>query len=170
MPFTPNYSVSQTSALNTLLFTDTSSGTFPAVTARRIYLNKIDNSTLVPSGTTTTYIDWPIISGIGDTLTVNVLQKDYSLNIVVNWISGTTDTKAAVNTFTGYTNLALYQLIQKVSATPSILNDTNFYSNLEKCYTELDNANQAQVYFDQYSSQAALDRAYQLLSHQNLYF
>ncbi len=170
MPFSPNFSAVQQPSLTNILFVDTSTGTFPAVTARRIFLYKVDNTTLVPSGTTTPYIDWPIISGIGDTLNVNVLPKDYSLTIVVNWISGTTDVKTLVFTFTGYTNSALYKLVQDISAQPSKLNDTNFYSNLEKAYCDLDNANQSQAYSDQYSSQNALDRIYNLITHQSLYF
>jgi hypothetical protein len=176
--FTGNFTCVQQTNLTNLLFVDTSTGgTDTNIVDRRIYLYKVDNNTLVPTGTSTPYIDWPIInsSGIGDTININVLPKDYSLNIVINWIStspisGATYTKSSVFTFTGYTNSGLYKLVQDISARPYILNDTNYYSNLEKGYTELDNANIAQTYSDQYSCQSALDRVYQLLSHQSLYF
>lgn len=178
MAYTLNFSAVQTTALTNILITDLSSGgTDPNLTSRRIYLYKIDGTTLVPDGTTTDYIDFPIVasSGIGDTISVNVLSKDYSLSIYIvctssSPIGGAVYSKTAVNTFTGYTNKAAYSLVQDISANPNILNDNGYYSNLGKLYTELDNANQAQAYSDAFSAQSALDRAYQLISHPSLYF
>jgi hypothetical protein len=176
MAFTGSAQIVQQTNLSNLLFTDNSTGgTDPNLTDRQILLTRVDGTTLVPSGVSTTYIDWPIIAGIGDTLNINVLPKDYSLNITVNWfssspISGATYTFSAVFTFTGYSNSALYKLIQDVSAQPSKLNDTNYYSNLGKAFTALDSANQAQVYSDQFAAQQNLDRLYNLVTNQNLYF
>lgn len=178
MSFTGNFTAVQQPNLNSLLFTDVSSGGTDAnIFDRQITLFKIDGTTLVPSGVSTAYIDWPIIisGGIGDTLTINVLPKDYSLLILVNWFSsapigGATYTKQTLYTFLGYTNAGAYRLIQDVSAQPSKLNDTNYYSNLGKLFTCIDSANQAQTYGDQNAAQQNIDRAYQFLTNQNLYF
>jgi len=69
MSFTADFTAVQQSSLSILRIEDTSSGeTEPSLTGRKIYLYKIDNTTLVPTGTLTAYIDFPIVSGIGDTI------------------------------------------------------------------------------------------------------
>lgn len=168
----------QQPSLSNILFTDVSVGGVDAnIYDRQIQLIKVDNTALVPSGSSMTYIDWPIVnsSGIGDMITVNVLPKDYSLLIIVNSfssspISGATYISKQVYTFNGYTNSFAYSMQLKISANELILNDTNFEDSLAKLYNEIDNSNQCQVYFNQQSAQAALDRAYQLITHQTLYF
>jgi hypothetical protein len=176
MAFTGNFSAAQGTDLSSLTIVDTSSGgTDPAITTRVIYLYKVDGTTLVPAGTTTAYINFPIVSGAGDSLTVNVITKDYSLRIYVVWtstspISGAVYEKSTVFTATGNTNLAAYEILQTVSAQNSILNNDNYFENFSKLYVNIDCAVQAQVYGDQYSSQSALDRAYELTSNQSKYF
>ena len=64
MAFTGSFTVTQTSDITSLVITDISSyssegqGTF---SGRQIRLYKIDTTTLVPSGTTTSYIDFPLV-------------------------------------------------------------------------------------------------------------
>lgn len=171
MPFTGQFVATQLSSLSTLFITDTSSGgTDPNITSRRVFLYKVDGSTLVPAGTTTAYINFPIVSGAGDTISLNVLSKDYSLNIYMVWtstspITGATYEKTNLFTAVGNTNYAAYGLIQNVSANPDLLNVVNYFESLSKLFVNIDSANQAQVYSDQFSAQSALERAYQLVTN-----
>lgn len=55
-------------------------------TGRKIYLEKVGGTYLVPDGTTTDYIDWPLSDGATKTLT-DILDRDYSLSMLVEWES-----------------------------------------------------------------------------------
>lgn len=176
MPFTGNFSIVQNTNLTSLTITDISSGgTDSNITFRHIFLYKADGTTLVPAGTTTDYINFPIVSGAGDSIILNVLQKDYSLSALIVWnstspIMGATYQKTIVFTSTGNLNKSLYGLIQSVSAQYSILNDTNYFENLSKLQVNIDCAVQANVYADQFSAQSGIDRAYALLNNQTSNF
>ena len=61
-------------------FIDTSEGV--TITGRKIYLLLDNGEYLVPEGTTTSYIDWPLDSP--SPFQVNVLDKDYSIDISVD--------------------------------------------------------------------------------------
>lgn len=83
MAFSPAFSVSQNIGANSILiFQDTSSGSNPFITERHIYLRKSDGTFLVPEGNTTDYIVWPLST---NPFSVDVLDKDYALSIVVEW-------------------------------------------------------------------------------------
>lgn len=178
MAYTLDFTAVQQSDLSKILLTDTSSGgAEPSLTSRRIYLYKLDGTTLVPDGTTTEYIDWPIVnpSGIGDTIELNVLSRDYSLRIFVVTTSsspvvGATYTKSEVFTTVGFSNLGAYEILETISADPSNLNDPDFRLNFYILGGEIENAELAQDYENQFSAQAALDRAFQMLSNRSYYF
>jgi hypothetical protein len=178
MAYTLNFTSVQSSSLTTLVITDTSTGGVDTnLTSRRIFLYKVDGTTLVPAGTTTDYINFPIVNsgGVGDTISVNVLSKDYSLSIYMvttssSPITGATYVKTNVFTATGNTNQGAYNILQTIAANPSVLNDTNFKSSFSDLYLEIENATQAQSNSDQFNAQSSLDRAYNLLTHQSLYF
>lgn len=178
MAYTLNFTASQSATLSTLHLVDTSSGgTDGNLTYRRIYLYKTDGTTLVPSGTTTEYINWPIVlsSGIGDTIDISVLTRDYSLTIYVitnssSPIVGATYTKTAVFTATGNTSYGAYQILQNVAANPNVVNAQNYLSNLFLLNGEIANATLAQTWGSQFNAQAALDRGYQMLTNQSYYF
>lgn len=173
MPLVPAFTATQASNLTDIVIVDTSTGSNGAIVDRHVFFNTISGGQLVPSGTTTPYVDFPIIFGIGDSMSYNILPKDYSLNIVVQWLDNTGAilyTTQQVFTSVGYSNNAAYGLIQSVSAQYSILNDTNYYANLSKLIVNINSATIAQTYGDQFASQAALDRAYELYTHQSLYF
>lgn len=176
MAFTGNFQATQLTSLSLLQIVDTSSGgTDSNITFRHIYLYRIDGTTLVPAGTTTDYINFPISAGAGDVITLDVLAKDYSLSIFCVWnstspITGATYVKTVSFTAVGNTNLAAYGILQSVSANPALLNTTDYAANFSKLYLEIDNANQAQVYGDNFSAQGALDRAFYLVSNQSKFF
>ena len=175
MAFTGTISVSQLVA-ESFDLQDTSSyasegqGTF---TGRRITLTKADGTTLVPTGTTTTYIDFPF-SG-GDTITLDVLDRDYALTILVEWISsapqsGSTYEKSGLYEFEVYTSQFIYGLIESMTAQPNIINDVNFYTNLSKIQTDLDSSNKAVEYNDITAAQYCLDRCKYMMDNSDLYF
>jgi len=124
-------------------FTDTSTG-LVGVTGRLIYLKKYDNTYLVPEGTTTDYVAWPI----GDTsIDIDVLDKDYSLEITVLLYSGSTVaytyTSLVPGLFTGYSELFLRQLTQTLAANRTTITRKNYWENKQKLRTLIDDAEQA---------------------------
>jgi hypothetical protein len=79
MPITPLFTISQTAGIpDKITITDTSTG-------RRIYLEKATGGYLVPDGTTTDYILWPLAT---NPFTFSVLKKDMALRIRVDWNDG----------------------------------------------------------------------------------
>jgi hypothetical protein len=84
MAFNGNFSVTPNTAdISKFTLTDTSTGSDAGLTGRRIYLYKTDGTTIVPAGTSTEYILWPLVATIGDTIEIDVLDKDYAISIVV---------------------------------------------------------------------------------------
>lgn len=176
MPFTGSYSISQGNDPSKFVLTDTSNytdeptGTF---TGRRITLAKTDGSTLVTTGTTTTYIDFPYADG--NQIELDVLDKDYSLDITVDWISsnpqsGSVYSLSVVYTFVGYSREFQYGLIQDMTSTPSIVRDTKFTNNCYQFALYINNAEEASWYQDQQAAQQALDAAKYMMDNQNLFF
>lgn len=177
MAFTGSFEITQTSDITSLVVTDTSSyssegqGTF---SGRQIRLYKVDTTTLVPTGTITTYIDFPFSAGSSITIT-GVLLTDYSLSANVVWLSnspqpGSVYTATEVVTFDNYINDFLYGKVQQLAANNTLLNDTNWYTSLTKVYNEKENAVQATLFADQFAAQAAINRAFYLINNENLFF
>lgn len=171
MPLDVSVSVSQNNGLpNTYVLTDTSTGSDPTITTRRIYIYKADNTTLVPEGTTTAYVDWPVAEG---PKTLDVLTRDFAVMQVVQWLNGSTVVDSVTNyyVFTANTKQFLYELTtnQAVSV-PNIINATNYFSSKANMWTWVDDAELAIAYDDVLKSQLALDEAYNYIVNQNLYF
>jgi hypothetical protein len=172
MAFNGSFAVSQGADISQFTLTDNSTGTDAGLTGRRIYLLTTDGTTLVPEGNTLEYIDWPLVATIGDTITIDVLEKDYAITIFVTWVSSAPLASPSsyeytyMQLFSGYTNQFLYGLIQKMAANPLLSSDKNFYYNLSKVYTDLDNATLAVANSDQYSAQMALDRIELMISNE----
>jgi len=176
MSFTGSYSISQGNDPSKFVLTDTSNYTSePAntFTTRRITLEKTDGETLVTTGTTTTYIDFPYSAG--NQIQLDVLDKDYSLNITVDWIqsnpqSGSVYSLSVVYSFIGYSREFQYGLIQQQAANPDINRDTKYKGNCYNFALEISNCTEATWYQDQFAAQAALDRAKYMMDNQILFF
>lgn len=177
MAFTGAFEVTQTSDITSLVITDTSSyssegqGTF---SGRRIYLYKVDGTTLVPSETTTTYVDFPFSDGNSKTIT-GVLNTDYSLLANVIWLSnnpqpGSVYTAQSIETFLNYLYAFYSGQISTLSDNPDILQDTQWYDSLFKLVTEISNAEQATVDGQQFSAQNAISRALYLKNNSQFFF
>lgn len=181
MAFTPLFTVTQIlGAPSKIIFTDTSVGSDAAIGGRRIYLKKVDGTYLVPSGSATNYIDWALAS---TSLTVDVLNKDYALLIIVEWVDvATFDTTfddsfggggegsgSELYSYTILTGLSRYNedfdytTTKILSANPSLFNDNNFWENKSLLRTFIDAGNNAVLNInDQYSCQVCYDAATQL--------
>lgn len=172
MSLNPSISVSQSlGAPSILTFTDVSTGSDGAITERRIYLRKSDGTYLVPSGTTTSYIVWDYAD---DTISVDVMNKDYALEITVLFVNSSGSTLYTFSdtyVFTLYSEEFYYGLTQELAGNYPIIADDNYYSNKFRLRTEIDSANQAiSIGGDIAASQACLDRAKYLVDNQSLFF
>lgn len=170
MPITPSFSVTQSfGAPNTLTLTDTSSGSDSGLTSRRVYLQMADGTYLVPDGTTTDYIEW----AIGDiNITIDVLDQDYALQIIVQWMTGTAITYSdeGLYLFYQYAEQFYYNLTQFQASIPLIPADTSYYNEKIKLRVSIDEAKNAVFYNDIAAAQNALNRAKFLIDNQNLFF
>lgn len=177
MAFTGIFEVTQTSDITSLVVTDTSSyssegqGTF---SGRRIYLYKVDGTTLVPDGTSTSYVDFPFSDGASKTIT-GVLGTDYSLLVNVVWLSnnpqpGSVYTAQSIETFLNYLYAFYAGQISTLSDNPDILQDTGWYDSLFKLVTEIVNAEQSTSDGQQFSAQAAINRALYLKNNSQYFF
>lgn len=174
MAFEGNYDLSQSSE-STITLTDTSTGTDANLTSRRIYLIKWDNTYLVPEGTTTDYIEWNI-SDSSITLE-NILDKDYALNVRVDWISSDPDPDGVYTVtkqyeFKWYGELFAAFLTSEAQARyPAIVNNKNYFYNKIKLRVLLDDAEQSVSFMlDTYKAQFCNYQVKQLIDNQSVFF
>jgi hypothetical protein len=174
MSFQGAFTISQGTDASSFTLTDTSVGSDPNLTDRKIYLNKVDGTTLVPPNSATTFIDWPIASG-PITLT-GILNQDYSLNIQVVWVSSaplpspSTYVQFQLKTFTGNLELFDYTLTQQMAGNKLLASDNNYLPNKELLRLYIDNANGATSFNDQYNAQLNLNAGTNMQVNQNTFF
>ena len=173
MSFTPNFSVAQSSAdVSVIALTDTSTD-FPSISVRLVYLRKYDGSYLVPQGTATDYIVWNVVSGVGDTLEIDAIDKDYCLDITIIYYTGSsiTDSKTILTLLTGYGDFFLGKLTQALAGNKVTITQQNFWVNKNKLRVLLDDASQAvSLLNDQTIAQFALDDAKPLVDNISSFF
>ena len=178
MPITQNFTATQSSGTpSTFTLTDTSTGTDTSITKRRIYLLKADGTYLVPSGTSTTYVDWSITNTTTRaplTIDLNVLTQDTALSITVQWLDVSNNvvaSKVVSFAFTAYNESFYYGLSQQHVGNQALASCTDWYENNMKLMVELDSAQQAiQFASDIYTAQSALNRATYLSNNSNFFF
>lgn len=150
-------------------FTDTSTG-LVSVTGRLIYLRKYDGTYLVPNDTTTDYVVWPI----GDTtIDIDVLDKDYCLDVTVVWMTGSTAgyTLTTLVLFTAYSERFLRVLTQALAGNRTLLTNKNYWNNKNKLRALVDDAEQAvSLINDQTIATFCLDEAEKLTSNIQAFF
>lgn len=175
--FTGNYTIAQNSDISSITITDTSDYTSEpknTFNGRKIYLYLSGSGTLVPEGTTTSYIDFPF-SG-GDSITLNVLDRDYAINVKVVWepISPQPNSvyeKEGLVAFTSNSENFYYELTSNEASNPNIIRDSGYWDNKSQLRTYIDSAQQAVTNAnDIVSAQAALDQAYYLMVNQSKFF
>lgn len=169
---TPNFQVSQNfTTPNILSLLDNSSGSDVNIAARRVYLQKSDGTYLVPEGTTTPYIVWSIATSFID---LNVLNKDYALNIRVDWVDANGAmlyTKNGTYIFAFNAEFFMYTLGEKIATTPAITNSYAFMDNAQKLDLFLVCAKKAIEFGGNIqAAQANLDQAKNLIDNAAKYF
>lgn len=150
-------------------FTDTSTG-IGTPTGRLIYLRKYDGTYLVPDGTDTDYVFWDANES---TIDIDVLDKDYCLDVTVVWYSGSSqiaDTGSLV-LFTAYSELFLRNLVMALAANKTLITRNNFWLNSIKLRTLIDNAAQAVTLInDQTIATFCLDEAKKLTDNVQMFY
>ena len=178
MAISPSFSVSQFSGTpNIITITDTSTGVDTVVTSRRIYLLQSNGTYLVPNGTTTNYIVWPITNTTTRaplTDSLNVLTQDTALSIRVDWLdSANTVLYTASNTFafTAYNETFYYGLTESQVANPNLTASTNWYQTKLNLLVLIDSAKQSIAFAsDIVSAQQSLNEATYISTNQAYFF
>lgn len=174
MPVTTNFSNSQSAGdLSIAILTDTSTGSGSNITGRLVEVRKYNGDFLVPDGVTTDYVFWPYVAGAGDTLNLDILDKDYCLEISVISYSGSSiyQTTTRICLFTGYGDFFLRQLTQALSANKVTITQNNFWYNKNKLRVLLDDAAQAVLLLnDQTIAQFCLDEEKKLTDNIQAFF
>lgn len=160
MPLTPNFTCSSIlGSPSTIVFEDTSTGSNVAIVARRITLQNYLSANIVPSGTTTSYIDWALAT---NPLTVNILLTDYALSVRVDWIdvSGTVvNIKTIPYVFQRYNVEFNYSLTYSEANGNASLNSSNWLRGRMALYQSIQDADNAITEASSITdSQAAIDR------------
>lgn len=170
--FIQNFIVAQTPANPALvLVTDTSTGTDNLIVARRITILDSNGNYIVPAGTTTNYIDWPLNE---NPITLNILNEDMALNVKVDWLYAANVVQFSQNQnycFTEYNKQFLYYLIQLQSLTYNVIQDNNYWGNVGTFWVNIISAiNSVQIADDIFSSQVCLNRATYMAQNQGNFF
>lgn len=173
MPLSPSFVVSQSAETPaSVTFTDDSSGSDVLVVSRRITITDSNGDPVVPSGTVTDYIDWPLAT---NPLTVtDLLTADIAVNILVEWLDASNIAlyeEDADFCLAEFNKQFFYYLIQQQALTPGIVQDANYYSNLCQYWINIIGAIQVvEDAADLSASQNCLNRATNFMTNESLYF
>ena len=173
MAFTPSFTAYQLVTNPTgAVIADTSTGTDAAIAGRNITFLKSDGTSLVPSGTLTSYVNYPLSDG--STKTVSILDKDYAFAITVNWVNGSGTVLYTVTTVYGfyyYANAFAQLLIQAQVSNPSLLESKNWLMGTSALQTYIDSAtNAVSLMGDITNAQLMLSKAAWLANNLNLLY
>lgn len=145
---------------------DTSGGSDSAITDRQIILTTVSNTQLVPP------IDFPL--SLGPFITISPLTQDAAVTIVVTWnsVTGTVlYSSTQVFAFTQFGMAFLYTLVQRLSSTPAIAQDTQFLGNFFNLLALINAAGFAISIGGDVGSAAVCINIYNnILTNQQLYF
>jgi hypothetical protein len=141
----------------TIVVTDTSTGSDGAITSRRVYITDAYNNYIVPSGTTTDYIAWDYADS---SINIECLTKDYAVEILVQWLDGSNNVlydSSALYGFTSFNEDFAYQLTGYLANNYKRTADNGFN----------DSASQLRLYID--SGDQAISRGGDLMGAQSCY-
>lgn len=168
MAYNAAFTISSLIIPGSFIFTDASTGSDPNITSRRIGLYQADGTLL-----TGDWIDFPLSSS---SITLDVLNVDYSLNIVYEVTSSaplpppSAYTASGLFTFTGNSYIFIDSLIGAIAFTSTIVQDTNYLSNLGVVQTLLDCAIRAGDTGQQRAAQECLSRVQYYINNQQILF
>lgn len=175
MALNPNFYTSEGLASNNLItFVDSSTGTDNTLTGRKISV-RLANGKYLTAGAvqndSPTAIDWDINN---TSITVDLITQSTCAAVTVQWLNGSTIvyTKTlAAECWDLYEYFFGLELLQSQTATPSIVQDSNYYSNYFQFITNIWNAETAATYgSDIFSSQSALLRNQFMQNNSDKYF
>lgn len=171
MPLTVSFTATQSLANpNLVTLTDTSTGSDATITSRRVYVRLPNGTYLVQTRTTTTYEVWAYASAA---ITLDILSRSQSPQIIVQWLAGTTVvyTSTEEYLFVWADKLFLYQLTQAQTGKPKLIDNANYYLSKIKMIVNVDDAvNAVTDASDIYGAQGSLDKNYYLMQNQQLFF
>ena len=172
MSFVANFQAEQFSGTpSSFTLTDTSTGSDPSITYRRVYLLQANGSFLVPQGTTTDYIVWDYADA---SIILDVLAQDTALSITVQWmnaLNGVVTYKTTSFAFTAYNETFYYGLSQSLVGNANLSASTQWFEWMMDLRVQLDSCSQAISYAsDIYTAQAALNRATYISTNSSYFF
>lgn len=176
MSFTPNFSIVQSqSSPNLITISDTSVGSDNTVVKARVYFQESNGTYLVPTGTSTNYVQIACNgSGKFATTIIDLLNRDYALSVQVDWLDNVNTVKytlTQVFLFKAYSENFDYGLVSDMASAPYLATDAIFMSNKTKVRLLIDSAEQAINYgTDINAAQFCLDDLYNIISNQSFYF
>lgn len=171
MAFVPNFTVSQTPATpSNILITDTSTGSDPNITQRKIYITDSAGNPVMPAGQSGIYTLW--LSGAS--IILNVLTEDQALTISVKWADQfgyVLYQKTSNYCFSQFNQQYFYYLIQVQSQTYNIIQDNRYWQNMATYWANIVGAIKAvELGNDIYGSQVCLNRATTMKNNANNFF
>lgn len=151
-----------------VLLTDTSTGSdTESITKRRVYITDKDGTSIVETGTTTSYEEWNDYPAT-TTITLDLLTQDRAVDIRVDWLNSSNVVKQTLTLrrdFTLYAITYYIFLIKSQSSNPKLKDSANYYINLLKLLSSIKEADDSITLLnDISSSQAALNRAKNLIA------
>lgn len=173
MALSPDFLIGQVTGIpQSILIEDTSTGSDVTIVARHIFLTQDNGDTLVPSGTTTNYILWPLVD---TSFTIeNILDMDYSLTVTVNWVDvlgATVETKSEDSNFKMYNSLFNYSLVSDEANGLASLNSINWLTSRMKLYLALNDSDTSVTDMSSITNgQDANDRGTYLRENKNLFY
>lgn len=173
MPLTPAFSVAQSAATPAnATFTDSSTGSDAAVTQRRIYITDSNGDAVVPSGTSTTYIAWPLATNPIEV--EDLLTQDLAVTVTIQWLNVSNVVLydlSEVYCLREFNIQNFIYLIQQQALSPGKVQDATYFSNLCQYWINIEGANTMIVEAEDLAgSQACLNRATNFLNNETFYF
>lgn len=172
MPLVPNFTIGNILGLPAVvLLTDTSTGSDVLVTSRNVFLITNNQAYLVPAGTSTNYIVWAIANA---TTQINALDKDYALQVTVNWVNSigaTLYTKTILVNINNYSSAFEYSLVFDEANGLASLNSHKWLSSRMKLRLAIDDSGNAILKGNNITiAQSADDRGTWLIKNKNTFY
>lgn len=173
MPLTPAFTVSQSAATPAnVTFEDTSTGTDVLVTSRRIYVTDSNGDPVVPSGSSTDYIAWPLATNPIEV--ADLLTQDLAVTVLVQWLNVSNAVLyelSEVYALREFNIQNFIYLIQNQALNPGVVQDAAYFNNLCQYWINIVGANTMITEAANLSgSQACLNRATNMLNNENYFF
>ena len=172
MALTANFSAAQPLGEPSVIqITDTSTGSDGSITQRRVYIRDYAGNNILPTGTSTEYVEWDYAD---TSIDIDCLDKDYAIQLTVQWLDVSNAVlydKTSIVGFTSFNEDFAYALTQMLTANPLRVNDSGFFKNFSDMRNYIDSGNQAlERQSDMYSAQRCYDAATDIRTNSGVLF